>query len=74
MAQAVPDLCVIMKVFPKHQVNYNTVCGAIQDLPWCNIWSDDNPVEVWNEYLLLLVGCFVPTEGHPCAQQGESLV
>ena len=31
------------------------------DLPWRNIWSADNPVEVMNEHLLLLVGCFVPT-------------
>ena len=44
MAQAVPDLCVSRKVFLKHQVNLNTVCGAMQDLPWCNIWSADNPV------------------------------
>ena len=33
MAQAVPKLCVSMKVFLKHQVNWNTVCGAMQDLP-----------------------------------------
>ena len=26
-----------------------------------NIWSADNPVEVLNEHLLLLVGRFVPT-------------
>ena len=37
MAQAVPNLCVTRKVFLKHQVNWNTVCGAIQDLPWRNI-------------------------------------
>ena len=36
MAQAVINLCVIRNVFQKHQVNWNTVCGAIQDLPWCN--------------------------------------
>ena len=30
MAQAVPNLCVRWKVFLKHQVNWNTVCGAIQ--------------------------------------------
>ena len=45
----------------KHQVNWNTVCSAIQDLPWCNIWFADNPVEVLNEHLLLLVGRYVPT-------------
>ena len=34
----------------------------MQDLPWRNIWSADNPVEVLNEHLLLLVGRFVPTK------------
>ena len=29
MAQAVPNLCVSRKVFLKHQVNWNTVCGVI---------------------------------------------
>ena len=62
MAQAVPNLCVSRKVFLKHQINWNTVCGAMQDLPWCNIWSADNPVEVLNDHLLLLVGRFVSTE------------
>ena len=32
-AQAVPNLCVSRKIFHKHQVNWNTVCGAMQDLP-----------------------------------------
>ena len=64
MAQAVPNLCVSRKVLIKHQVvNWNTVCGAMQDLPWHNIWSADNPVEVLNEHLLLLlVGRFIPTK------------
>ena len=61
-AQAVPNLCVSRKVFLKHQVNWNTVCGAMKDLPWRNIWSGDNPVEVLNEHLLLLVGRYVPTK------------
>ena len=39
MAQAVPILCVSRKVFLKHQVNFNTVCGAMQDIPRRNIWS-----------------------------------
>ena len=30
MAQAVPNLCASRKVFLKHQVNWNTVCGAIR--------------------------------------------
>ena len=61
LAQAVPNLCVSRKVFLKHQVNWNMICGAMQDLPRCNIWSADNPVEVLNDHLLLLVGHFVPT-------------
>ena len=54
--QAVPNLCVSRKVFLKHQVNWNTVCGAIQDLQWNNIWLADNTVEVLNKHLSLLVG------------------
>ena len=34
----------------------------MQGIPWHNIWSADNPVEVLNEHLLLLVGRFVPTK------------
>ena len=37
MVQTVPNICVSRKVFFKHRVNWNTVCGAMQDLPWCNI-------------------------------------
>ena len=43
-------------------LNWNTVCGAMYDLPWRNIWSADNPVDVLNEHLLLPVGSFVPTK------------
>ena len=32
----------------------------MRDLPWRNIWSSDNPVEVLNEHLSLLVGRYVP--------------
>ena len=46
MALAYPNLCVSRKVFLKHQVDCNTVCGAIRELPWCNIWLYDNPVKV----------------------------
>ena len=56
MAQAVPNLCVSRKVFLKHQVNWNTVCGAIRDLPWRNIWLSGKPVEILNEHLSLLLG------------------
>ena len=34
----------------------------MRDLPWHNIWSSDNPVEVLNEHLSLLVGHYVPTK------------
>ena len=62
MAQAVPNLCVSMKILMKHQVNWNTVCGAIRELPWRNIWLSDNPVEALNEHLSLLVGRYVRTK------------
>ena len=51
MAQAVPNLCVSRKVFLRHQVNWNTVCCAVRELPWRNIWLSDNPIEVLNEHL-----------------------
>ena len=44
MAQAVANLCVSQKVFLKYQVNWNTVCDAMQDLPRRSIWSADDPV------------------------------
>ena len=62
MAQAVPNMCVSFKVFLKHQVNWNTVCGAIWELPRHNIWLSDIHVEVLNEHLSLLVGRYVPTK------------
>ena len=31
-------------------------CGAIPNLPWRSIWSADNPGEVLNEHLSLLIG------------------
>ena len=34
----------------------------MQDLPWRNIWPADNPVEVLNEHLSLLVGRYVRTK------------
>ena len=62
MAQAVPNLCVSKNIFLKHQVNWKTVCGAMRGPPWRNIWSSDNPVEVLNQHLSLLVGRYVPTK------------
>ena len=55
-------MCVSRKVFLKHQVNWNTVCGAIQDLPCRNILLADDHVEVLNENLSLLVGRYVATK------------
>ena len=69
-AQAVPNLCVIRKVILRHQVNWNTVCGAMQDLPWRNIWSADNPVEVLNEHFVAAGWTFCSNQDHPCTQQG----
>ena len=57
-----PNLFVTMKVFLKFKVNCNTVCGAIQDMPWQNIWSADKPVKVLNKHLSLLVGYYMPTK------------
>ena len=34
----------------------------MRDLPWRNIWSSDNPVEVLSEHLSLLVERYVPTK------------
>ena len=34
----------------------------MQDLHWHNIWHADNPVEVLNEHLSLLVRRYVPTK------------
>ena len=62
MAQAVLNLCVSRKVFLIHQINWSTVCDAIQDLPWHNIRLTDNPVELSNKHLSLLVGYYVPTK------------
>ena len=62
MVQVVPNSCVSRKIFLKHQVNWNTVCGSIQELSWRNIWLSENPVEVLNEHLSLLVGRYVQTK------------
>ena len=35
---------------------------AIRELPWRNIWLSDNPIQVLNEHLSLLVGRYVPTK------------
>ena len=62
MARAVPNLCVSRIDFLKHQVNWNTVCDALRELPWRNIWLSDNHFEVLNEHLFLLVGRYIPTK------------
>ena len=53
---------IISKISKFADVNWNMVSDEMQDLPLCNIWSADYPVEVLNEHLLLLVGRFVPTK------------
>ena len=74
MAQAVPNLCVSRKVFLKCQVNWNTVCSVIRNLPWYNIWLADNRVEVLNEHMFVLLQppgwTLCTNQGHPSAQQG----
>ena len=63
MAQAVLNLCVNRKVFLKYQVGkWNKVGSALQDQPWHNIWSADNPVKVLNEHMSLLDGRCVPSK------------
>ena len=32
-AHAIPYMCLSWKVFLKHHINRDTVCGAIQDIP-----------------------------------------
>ena len=44
LAQAVPNVRVSRNVFQKYEVIWNTICGAIQDLPWPNIRIADYPV------------------------------
>ena len=66
IAQAIPHLYDSRKVSLIHQVNWNTVCGAMCNGEmwrlWHNICSADSLVAVLNEYLLLLVGCFIPNK------------
>ena len=64
MALAIPNLCVSRKVFLKHLDNWNTVCGAIQYLPWLT----GNPVKVLNEHHSVPAGWTLCTnKPHPCA-------
>ena len=62
MAQAIPNLCVSMRVLLKHRVNWSAVCDAIGVLSWRSIWSADNPVERLNVHLSLPVERFVSTK------------
>ena len=41
-------------------MNWNSVCGATQELPWRNIWSADNPVNVF-KLLVSAVWTLCPT-------------
>ena len=61
----VPDQAQVAVVAPVLQYRICTgiySCGAILDLPWHDICSADNPVEVLDEHLLLLVRRFVPNK------------
>ena len=57
ITQALPNLCVSMRVLLKHRV-----CDPIDVLPWRCIWSAVNPVERLNVHLSLLVVSFFPTK------------
>ena len=46
MSLAINNLHVSMKVFLKRRVSSTAVCAAMRDLPWRNIWTNDNPVKV----------------------------
>ena len=67
MVQAVPNLRVSRNGFLKHQVGWNTVCGAIQDQQRHNILSSVNPVQVFNEHLSLLYGRYGKPRLFVCA-------
>ena len=72
LTQAVRNLCVGRKVFLKHRVNWNRVCGAVRDLPWRNIWLANNLVEDLIKQLPLLVESFVHAE-HICENNNKDL-
>ena len=46
----------------KLHVNLNIVCGAIEHLPWQDIWSTVKSVEVLNKQTSLLIGSYVQTK------------
>ena len=68
MAKAVPKWCVSRKVLLKHQVNWNTVCGAIRELPWRNISLSDNPVGVLIEHLSMLLDVMYQPRSSVCVK------
>ena len=47
MTQAVPNLWISRNVFLKYEVIWNRDGGALQDQLWRNIWSADDPEEVY---------------------------
>ena len=53
MAQAVSIFCVSCRVFLKQEVNWDTVCGCMKDLPWRNIRFAGNPIEALKDHLSL---------------------
>ena len=48
--------------FPETSSQFEYCLWCNRELPLRNIWLSDNPVEVLNEYLPLLVGRYVPTK------------
>ena len=52
-------MCIFPEFYTSSELEYSY--SAIKDLQWHNIWSPDNPAEVLNEHVSLLVGCYVPT-------------
>ena len=51
-----------MKVLLKHRVNGTADCDTIHQLPSQRIWTADNPVEIPNVHLSLLVERFVQSK------------
>ena len=61
MAKDVTNLLDSRRIFLKHKLHFNTICVAVQDLPWRNICSADILLRFWTN-LSLLVGRYVPTK------------
>ena len=72
MARAVPNLCVSRKVFLKHhyiRIQFVVQCRICHGVEYG--LHANNPVEDFNEHLLLLIGRFAPTKVTFCSNQGD---